>query len=681
MERLWERMSQGRHCVVVGRLPLLPVELQGAVVRVACDGPSRPMGPIVEASTRMRARLDKGPLDIVPSWVPAGLRSRLLGEEEPSAPMGTHVEVFNRYAEKASGSALLLERLDRADPSTFDFLRRVLAKPGWLELPLVLHFEDTEPHEVFLEAVGPEGLFRDVPLISAAGWEPTGLDRDLLRTLRAGALLGAVFEAPAVAELLGLPLMTVLDDLQHAYDLGAPIIDRGDGLFSLPADAHEVLQRGLLPSVARAWHLRAAELFGAPDDFFDSVLHEAEADDMALPETVAPPAPDEWTPIPVRSEARAARHFEEAGATQRAAERYLTAAHEANAAGAVVVALQHASAVLDHLAMLPQEGNNRRLKVAALTELGRVQWQAVGPESDFSLAAAGETLMQALELLDPSDPAELSGDVRQALATVLFDLGDLGSLERALEELTQASRDYMASGDSLGAARLLNDQAAVYVRLGDPVRANHLLEESRAVFEGAAEDDADAARELAETDLLIARLPLHVGAKPGRGREALDLGLDHARRAADGFELLRCPRGLGRALETTGRLASLAGDDELAVEALEKAAVLQQRIDDAMGLARTTAARAELLQREGRTADALHLLRESIALNRAKGSPLGLAFNRRTLHELEPAAREGHSSRAASELMDAQAELEAAELLHGRGTMPPSVDDRPVYVD
>jgi hypothetical protein len=35
------------------------------------------------------------------------------------------------------------------------------------------------------------------------------------------------------------------------------------------------------------------------------------------------------------------------------------------------------------------------------------------------------------------------------------------------------------AGASLLATRLLNEQAAVYVRLGDPVRASHLLTKSR----------------------------------------------------------------------------------------------------------------------------------------------------------------------------------------------------------
>jgi hypothetical protein len=60
------------------------------------------------------------------------------------------------------------------------------------------------------------------------------------------------------------------------------------------------------------------------------------------------------------------------------------------------------------------------------------------------------------------------------------------------------------------AARLLNDQAAIYVSLGDPVRATHLLERPRELFEGRLRSHADdvmAVEELAETHHLLARLP------------------------------------------------------------------------------------------------------------------------------------------------------------------------------
>ena len=41
----------------------------------------------------------------------------------------------------------------------------------------------------------------------------------------------------------------------------------------------------------------------------------------------------------------------------------------------------------------------------------------------------------------------------------------------------------MQAGAILPAARLLNDQAAVYMRLGDPVRATYLLSQAHERFE------------------------------------------------------------------------------------------------------------------------------------------------------------------------------------------------------
>jgi tetratricopeptide (TPR) repeat protein len=224
--------------------------------------------------------------------------------------------------------------------------------------------------------------------------------------------------------------------------------------------------------------------------------------------------------------------------------------------------------------------------------------------------------------------------VATLLASVCYDLGDLKSLERALHELTEASRALLASGDALGAARLLNDQAAVYVRLGDPVRASHLLEESRRVFERQAGADPIAAAELAETYHLLARLPLHVAARPGREADALAMGRDYAQAAEAAYRRLGAARELTRVWETMGRIEMRAERLEPAMRSLTAALEAQRELGDVLGLARTTAALAELLARSEQAENALQLLAESIHLNVEKGSPIGLAYNRRSLEAL-----------------------------------------------
>ena len=75
--------------------------------------------------------------------------------------------------------------------------------------------------------------------------------------------------------------------------------------------------------------------------------------------------------------------------------------------------------------------------------------------------------MKAKAALHDDDPVALRAEVSTQIAGVCYELGDPASLDRALAELTEASRLLLGAGDATGAARLLNDQAAVYVRMGD----------------------------------------------------------------------------------------------------------------------------------------------------------------------------------------------------------------------
>jgi hypothetical protein len=94
------------------------------------------------------------------------------------------------------------------------------------------------------------------------------------------------------------------------------------------------------------------------------------------------------------------------------------------------------------------------------------------------------------------------------------------------------------------------------------------------------------------------------------------------------------------------------------------------------GLARSTAALAELYIAAGRPAEALGALRESVAFNVDKGSPLGLAVNRRTLERLRRALAD--DPRQAPALKGAIREVEEAlghaEAMLGRVSVPGDVD-------
>jgi hypothetical protein len=91
------------------------------------------------------------------------------------------------------------------------------------------------------------------------------------------------------------------------------------------------------------------------------------------------------------------------------------------------------------------------------------------------------------------------------------------------------------------------------------------------------------------------------------------------------------------------------------------------------GLARSTAALAELSIRTGRLEDAVALLADSINLNFEKGSPLGLAFNRRAFEALATATAQTHdpgSERVRSALAEVGRHLEQAESVLGRLVLP-----------
>jgi hypothetical protein len=204
--------------------------------------------------------------------------------------------------------------------------------------------------------------------------------------------------------------------------------------------------------------------------------------------------------------------------------------------------------------------------------------------------------------------------------------------------------------------------------MGDPVRAVHLLGESRKVFEQRAKSDPVTMIELAETDHLLARIPLNVGARPGREADALSMGLDHALAAERSYKKLGSTRDVARVWETMARLELRRGRLENAMERLAAAMRTQQSIGDVIGLARSTAAMAEVLAAGGRMRESITLLSDSVAFNLEKGSPIGLAYNRRALGALSGMA--SHKSDVTQAVSDLSNELARAEATLGHMTLP-----------
>jgi tetratricopeptide (TPR) repeat protein len=380
-----------------------------------------------------------------------------------------------------------------------------------------------------------------------------------------------------------------------------------------------------------------------------------------------------------RDQARAAHHLSEAGLPERAVEQYLAALRKVAARGDSRRALLIAEQAL---VLLERQAPSRArdiLHARVLAMAARVQWRGAGRGPVLPLQGALESLDHAEQLVGADGPLDLRSEIAQLVAGVCYDLGDIASLQRALDALTAAARALMAAGESVLAARLLNDQAAVYLRAGDPVRANHLLQQSRSVFDELHRerpDDPTVIVERAETEHLLARLPLHARLRAGREDDAYSLALGHARAAAEGYQRLGGRVELGRVIETMGRLETARGRHERAAQHLEVSLRTSRELGDVTGLARSSAALAELYIAAGRPAEALGALGESVAFNVEKGSPLGLAVNRRTLERLRQALTD--EPRKAPALGAAMREVEAAlvhaEAMLGRVSVPGDVD-------
>jgi tetratricopeptide (TPR) repeat protein len=271
----------------------------------------------------------------------------------------------------------------------------------------------------------------------------------------------------------------------------------------------------------------------------------------------------------------------------------------------------------------------KRGQVRPLLASARRQWLAAGPDGAATLQQALATADRAIAALGEGDPADLEVAARVLAALIAHDIGDEASLRRAAQELAAAGRIAEKLGDRRAVARLFNDQASVLVRLGDLAQARQLLASSRTLFTGGK--DVEARREMAETDALLARMPLH---DASTDPVVLAGALEHGRAAAKAFRELGAAAEAARADAVVGRLEIRAGRRDEAMRLLGGAAEFQSASGDVLGLAATTAALSELLASEGRAADAARMLAQSISLNAEKGSAIGLAYNRRDVEVL-----------------------------------------------
>ncbi len=737
---VWERVRNGLHTMVVGT-PTAPASSSDLkLFRVACGPPWTTMGPLLEVCQLLEELLGEEARErAAPLADEAGL-----WEQRPLSKVETvFVENCNRVARWGGGRcAVAFEAVDEADEVTLQSLAEILSQKDWLQLPLILCTARRSPAKVaeLAALLGlesdvvevPEGDAEQAASPAAFGWET--LAPDVLRVMRGASVMGQTFEARLLADLLEDSLGSVLQSLQRAADAGAPIADRGGGVFSLPAEALGDLQRHLLPSLLAYLNERVGRLLSqsgstlSPGPTANTGSNErtrpgpvpassetakparpsrseTEKDTEDLAEVFEPgpraveSAPNlevpNGTPEQVemnvaagdelearerrrsgRDQARAAAHLKAAGKTEDAVRQYLAAVRELASRGEVKRALMLGEQALELIGELPEGVQRSALSAEVLLERARLQWQGSGLGLPFQLKDALQTVERASAGLSHRVSKVLQGELAVLKAAICYDLGDVRSLEAALETLAAVSRELLAAGDSTQAARLLNDQAAIYLRQGDPVRATHLLSQSRRLFGrllAQHPENTTLLGELADSEHLLARLALHARIRPERENEAFQLSLDYARRAERVYRQLGRRRELARVWETMGRLELGCGQPEAAWEHLSEALEAQRELGDATGLARSTAALADLCTSIGRLDEGIRLLVDSVRLNHRKGSPIGLAFNRRAAETLLNLLRRSDNAapvgdgRALAELVET---LEAAESAVGRISLP-----------
>ena len=673
MSTLWSCIEAGRTTAIVGRpLPAAPPDSGWRVLRIAADGPVRHLGPVLEARRRIEDAVGRQSTlrDLVADRVKSGIRRRLLGEAEAIDKAWPLVEPLNRLAAAVDGSvAVVFDGVQAADPATLQLLEEVVTHPGRLGLALVLVFdalptegpaatllasvkrvegprgvvgstegpetwaelqpvafstEDDEPvpeppapePEPVIDATPepapeptpelapepepePELPIEDAPAANGPNFGPLPLDARLV--LRAAAMVGAEFDADRVGELLERKSTRVMEAVQLALDAGYPVDDLGRGHFRMPAALADVLVRELTPSLSAAWSERLARL-----------------------------------------------------TSHSSPNRFVQAADEAASLGAFPEAIAYARRALE---LLPEEERVDRCRLHL--QVGTLLWRAAAIGGEFTLPHALEELGKAESLLTDDDPVLLRAEIRQAVGGVCYDLADPESLERALSELALAIRELSSEQHPLEAAGLLNDQAAVYVRLDDPVRAAALLRQSREIFTSLDRTDL-VKTELAETDHLLARLPLHVQAREGHEGEALQRALAHAENALKLYTSVGRRRCVAHVQETSGRLLTRIGNVEAARDQLTRAFATQDTLGDVLGMARSTAALSDLKMVEGDLEGALSYLAESVRLNSAKGARQGLDWNREALATITERLPRQDSLRLSPMLQAVQQELDAA---------------------
>lgn len=576
----------------------------------------RPGGTLDLAHRTLDAALAPEPtiVDLAAERVRGSLLRRFVGDERGGSSAHRVAVLLGRLQHRGDGpTALVLAHLDDADAESLRELPALLWDPSRNGARLILHLREeplSGPQSTLWRAalaVGARFESASSPgAPRAAGgppWPPPGLHPSVISAVRALAELGEDTSVDALARALDRPVAPVLELLQAALDAGVPVQVGEEDRLSMPSELAEMLRRTTLPTLRALWQARADE--GGPE------ATDPDGTDDGMPAVDDPPT--ESVRRPPDGGAAFGQRLREA----------VTAAE----GGAFEDAVHAAQEALSHLPPRPSSDEDRLRRGGV--HLALASWMQGGPAAG-GVGSLDEALRHAKDAIEDltGGPVGQRAAARAVAAAISYEKGDLAALEWGIQQLTQAVSELHAADRPIDAARLLNDQAALLLRAGDPLRANGLLRRSREIFERMGDRDPVARREIAECDHLLARLPFHVGSRPGHEREAWERALQHAREAHARFESLHLAAEVARVTETAGRILLRLDRDHEAEERLLTASKAQEHLHDALGLARTTSALSEFYARAGRFEEAVTLLAESARLNRARGSVRGLEVNR-----------------------------------------------------
>ncbi len=624
MNQAWKRIAHGQHTAIVGVGSVAKsAEFSGPMFVVDCRLWTAPFGSITDLLRQMGAALPQ-------QW-------RRVTDGSSTG----FVDAVNRALAERSMAALVFEHAEFMDEQSVQVLSAALRASTWLSAPMLLCFGglsgrpgETQLLDALKLRAGEQAVLElsqrpETPL----QFELKSLSETQLLVARAAATLGEVFSTRQLAALLERSETEVLQILQAAADRGLPLADRGDGQLVIPLSVAARLKSSLLPSLRAAYERQIREGQARPEApvraqtetpartetpaQIETPAQTSQQPTSASPasETPRPAAPEPMAAVPDFSDPNQRRQ-------QRAKELLLHVRHarELGAFDNAVAAARRAQA------LLAEEGEVE-LQAQLMLELGKTLFMGAGTAPELTLEAALKSLEDGQELVPHLSPEE-QAECCSLLAHVYYEIGDSDALEAALGALNDASRQLLETGNALDAARLLNDEAAIWIRIGDVVRGNHLLEKSREVFAARASDDLAARRELADSEHLVARLILHARPRAGKEHEAVALGIQRAQQAASIYAELQDEREQARVRETLGRLHLSQGDLAAAVAELDQALEMQAKKHDAVGLAKTTAAVADVLRQDGQYRAALSYLERSLRFNLATGSNAGIEYNR-----------------------------------------------------